>query len=136
MDLLTLLSQLATLLPMIEELKVKLAESQVALDEVAKLKYDEGFAAGVASVIIPPVSDKIFSQAEADALVAAAVAPLEARVVELEAKVTELSADIGSQVAAGVAAAMVDFKASLLAKYEEQQVAESESETGFKSLLL
>lgn len=125
MDLVALLNSLVA---SIAALQAQLADAQKAADDLAKVKYDEGFAAGVASVV---VSDKIYSQAELDAKIAEAVAPLNAKIVELDVKVAELSAAVVAE-----AGKLVAYKAELLAKYEAQQVAESEGETGFKNLLV
>ena len=122
-----ILAQLAALAALIGDLKGKLEDTQKALDEATKAAYDKGFAAGVASVIVPPPSDKIFSQKEADDLVAAAVEPLQKKVAELEA----LVAGIDQKVADGVAL----VKADLLAKYKELEVAAQALETGFEDLL-
>lgn len=125
MDIVKLLQDLAAT---IAALQTQLADAQAAAESIAKEAYDKGFADGVASV---PVSDKIYSQAELDAAVASATEPLHGQIAELQVKVSELEASIDQKVGEAVAA----LKADLLAKYEEQQVAESEGETGFKSLL-
>lgn len=122
MDLITLLNNLVA---SIATLQLQLADAQAALDAEKKASYDKGFADGVASV--NPSSDKIYSQAELDAKLAEALLPLQLKIEELEKKVTELEIAQDAKVNA--------FKAELLAKYEAQQVAESEGETGFKDLL-
>ncbi len=125
MDLALLLNGLVA---SINELQAKLADANNAAQELANQKYEEGFAAGVASV---PVSEKIYTQAELDAAVQASVLPLQEQIVSLQAQVDGMQA----QIDAKVAEAMALFKADLLAKYEAQQVVESDSETGFKDLL-
>lgn len=122
MDLVSLLNNLVA---NIASLQAQLADAQKAADDLAKAKYDEGFAAGVASV---GPGDKIYSQAELDAI----VLPLNEKIAALELTVNELSASIPVKIAEAVAA----FKAELLAKYEAAQVVESDVETGFKNLLV
>ena len=124
MDLVALLNGLVA---NIAALQAQLVDAQASADALAKAKYDEGFAAGVASV---GVSDKIYSQAELDAKIAEAVLPLNEKIALLDAKVLELEALVVS-----ADAKLVEFKQMLLAKYEEAQVAESAVETGFKDLL-
>lgn len=126
MDLLKLLQDLVAQLG---ALQAQLADAQAALDAAKKLSYDQGFADGVASLPPPPpASDKIFSQAEADALVAAAVAPLQAQVADLQSKVDGIPKLVADAVAA--------LKADLLSKYEAAQAAESQVELDFKNLLV
>lgn len=96
------------LLSLLNGLVAQLADAQKAADDLAKAKFDEGFAAGVASV--PPPSDKIFSQAELDAAVAAAVAPVQA---QLDGVVAEL---------AGLKEAFAAFKAAELEKVKALEV--------------
>jgi len=124
MDLVQLLNSLVNSL---RELQAKLADADQAAQDLARSKYEQGFAAGVASVSIP-VSDKIFSQAEVDAM----VLPLQESILSLQSQIDQMQAQIDAKVSQAVAA----FKAELLAKYEAQQVVESASETGFKDLLI
>ena len=112
----------------IDSLQAKLVDAQASLDEAVKKAYDEGFAAGVASV---PVNDKVYSQAEVDAKIAEAVQALNEKVLMLEDQVKMLQEGQDKAVAEALAA----FKADLKAKYEEQQVAETASETGFAEFL-
>lgn len=120
MDLVKLLNELVA---NIAALQAQLVDAQASADALAKLKYDEGFAAGVASVVAPP-SDKIYSQAELDQKIADALLPIQA---ELEA--------VKASIEPKVAEALAVFKADLLSKYQEQQVVESQLETGFADLL-
>lgn len=113
------------LLALLNGLVAQLADAQKAADDLAKLKFDEGFAAGVASV--PVGSDKIFSQEEVDAM----LKPLQDELALVKEQVLALQGEIDTKVAEAVAG----FKAELLAKYEAQQVVESDSETGFRDLL-
>lgn len=122
MDLVALLNNLVA---NIASLQAQLADAQKAADDLAKAKYDEGFAAGVASV---GPGDKIYSQAEVDAI----VLPLNEKIAALEV----LIADINASIPVKVAEAVSTFKAELLAKYEAAQVVESDVETGFKNLLV
>jgi hypothetical protein len=121
-----ILEQLAALGALLADLGVKLEESQKALDEATKAAYDKGFADGVKSVVVEP-SDKIFSQEEADALVAEAVLPLEKKIKELEVVIAGIDKLVADKLA--------DFKAELLAKYNDLQVAETAAEVGFGDLL-
>lgn len=125
MDLVALLNNLVA---NIATLQAQLVDAQASADALAKAKYDEGFAAGVASVPVVPGG---FSQEQVDAFIAAAVAPLNEKIALLDAKIVELEAALVAE-----AGKLVAFKADLLAKYEAQQVAESEGETGFKNLLV
>lgn len=79
------------LLALLQDLVVKLQDAQVALEAVAKQKYDEGFAAGVASV---GAGDKIYSQVEVDAM----LLPLNEKIAQLEAQVAEVPAQIAEAV--------------------------------------
>lgn len=130
MDIFALFEQLKAT---ITDLQLKLADTDAAIVEAKKAAYDEGFAAGVASVVIPP-SDKIFSQEELDAAVMAAVAPVQASLDEALVKIADLETKVG-EIDMKVAEAVAAMKADLLVKYEEQQVAESVGEVGFADLL-
>lgn len=110
-------------------LQAQLADAQVSADALAKSKFDEGFAAGVASVL--PNVDKIYSQAELDQKVSEAVLPLQEQIVSMQAQLDAVPSVIDMKVGEALAA----FKAELKAKYELQQVAETEGEVGFKSFL-
>lgn len=121
-----LLNLLNTLAETIEGLKTQLADAQAALDVASKQSYDNGFAAGVASV-----ADKIYSQVEMDAAIEAAVAPLKLEIEAMKLEIEALKLQVEEQGKAAVAA----FKAEMLAKYEEMQVVETEAETGFKEFL-
>lgn len=120
-----LLEQLVALVASIGELQQKLADAQAAADELAKAKFDEGFAAGVASVNVG--SDKIYSQVELDAKIAEVVAPLDAKIVELQVKVDEIPSLIES--------AKIDLKSELLEKFKAAQDAETELEKAFEDIL-
>lgn len=126
-----------------EALAAVIADVQVIADQAKADGVLEGKAsrdAEVASLMaeiealkaaVPPVSDKIFSQAELDAAVAGAVEPLKSQVVALQAEIEALKADVEAKIAQAV----VDVKAALLAAYDESQVVESKIETGFADLL-
>jgi uncharacterized small protein (DUF1192 family) len=109
MDLVKLLNDLVA---NIAALQAQLVDAQASADALAKQKYDEGFAAGVASVP-PPVSDKIFSQAELDAAVAGAVEPLKSQIAGLQAELDQVKAGIDAKVAEAVAAVKAEFLAKL-----------------------
>ena len=135
MDIIALLQGLAS---KIAELQVALQDAQAAGDSIAKEAYDKGFADGVASQP-PPVDDVTpFSQADIDAAVLAAVEPLQSQVSAMQSEMDALKLQV-EELQLGIEAAKSEavssFKAELLAKYEEQQVAESQGETGFGDLL-
>lgn len=128
---------LQNLVSTINNLQQQLADAQAAVNQVAQDSYNQGFAAGAASVT-PPPSDKIYSQVELDAAVQAAVDPLNQQIMVLNGQIASMQAQIDSipqQIADAVNAAMSDYKAQLKAAYEAQQVVESTSETGFAALL-
>lgn len=77
-----------SLLDLLNGLVAQLADAQAAADALAKAKYDEGFAAGVASV------QTGFTQADIDAAVKAAVDPLNAQVALLQASVDGIPAQL------------------------------------------
>lgn len=108
-----ILAALAALNQQVIELQASAAAKEQA-------KYDEGYAAGL---LAGSAGGKIYSQEEADALIAAAVNPLKDEIAALKLEVDALKA------------AHLQFKADLKAAYEAQQVAETEGETGFKNLL-
>lgn len=113
-------------------LKQRLDDAKLAVDDAVAKAYAEGFAAAkLEGGGEGPKSDKLYSQVEAEAMVAAAVEPLKLEVSDLLGKIEALNGAIEPQVQAAVAA----MKADLLAKYEASQVAESTVETGFKDLL-
>ncbi len=106
MDLVTLLNNL---IANITALQLQLADAQVSADALAKAKFDEGFAAGVASVT--PAGG--FTQADIDAAVATAVAPLVAQVASLQVQVDGIPAQI--------LAAIEAFKVDALAKLKTEE---------------
>lgn len=105
------------------QLQQQVVELQANAAAKEQAKYDEGYAAGLAAGGV----DKIYSQAEADALVAAAILPLQDQINILAAEIEQLKLNQDAKV--------IEFKAQLKAAYEAQQVAETEGETGFKGLL-
>lgn len=105
MDLAKLFSDFASAL---EALKQQLADAQAALDQAKKASYDQGFADGVASVV---PSDKVFSQAEVDAMKAgfqSMIDGLNGQIDALNKQVMALQASIDQAVADGVAKAKAD----------------------------
>lgn len=114
---------LQTLLASLAALQQEVVDAQALVDQA----YQKGFADGVASVVVPPASDKIYSEEELQAKVAEAVAPLQKKIEELEVVVAGVDQKIADALAA--------FKAELLAKYNEFQVAETAAEVGFADLL-
>lgn len=125
MEIIKLLQDLAA---SVAALQAQLADAQAAADSIAKEAYDKGFADGVASV---PTSDKLYSQEELDAAIAAAVGPLNEKVAELQAQVDSFPAQIDQKVQEAVAA----LKADLLAKYEAAQADEGDLENSVRELL-
>ncbi len=131
------MESIAKLFEALDALKQQIADAQAALAAEKAVGFAEGAAsrdeevaalkARIVELEAGVDPEKKFSQADLDAAVSAAVSPLQQRIGELEV----LVAGIDGKVAEAVAA----FKSELLAKYEEQQVAENEGETGFKNLL-
>lgn len=72
---------LKALFDALEALKVQLSDASALL----KSEYDRGFADGVASVSVDP--EKKFSQADLDAAVSAAVAPLQDQIAAMQAQI-------------------------------------------------
>lgn len=130
-DLVKLMSLVAAAKEALSAVEIEAMAAQVAMpEELAAEKqasYDEGFAAGAASV----GSDKIYSQAEVDAM----LAPLQAELDGVKAELEALKLDIDAKIEAAKADAVAALKAELKAKYDEQQVAEAQGETGFGALL-
>lgn len=86
-----------------------------------------GFDEGVASVPPcedcpdePPVSDKIYSQAELDAAITAAVSPLNETVSALQTEVDRLNGEL-SGVDQKISDAIAAVKAELLSRYDATQ---------------
>lgn len=115
------------LLKQLQDLIALVASFPDQLVAEKKASYDEGFAAGAAAGGI----DKIYSQAELDAKVAEAVAAVQLQLDAVKAELEQLKGEVDLKIASALSA----FKADLLAKYQEQQVVESASETGFADLL-
>ncbi len=125
-----LIDSLATALTQIAELQAQAQDAQVLLDIEVKKAFDAGFAAGVASV-----ADKVYTQAELDAAVVAAVTPVQAELEVVKAELEALKVDVDVKITEAVASAVSALKAQLKAAYDAQQVAETEGETGFAKLL-
>lgn len=122
------------------ELQDKIASVDLIPGEVEtekKASYDKGFEDGLAQAGQAGGPDKIFSNEEMEA----ELAPLRAEIADLKAAAevattekAELQAKV-DEIPALKDQAVAEFKADLLAKYEAQQVAETDGETGFKALL-
>lgn len=110
--------------------------------------YNEGVEAGKAMIQLPEPTnpDNIYTQqqmndavnAGKDEVRSAEVAPLQLQLTEKQSAIDSLNAqitDLNTKLMAAGPDAVTAFKAELKAKYAEQQVAESTSETGFASLL-
>jgi hypothetical protein len=122
------------LLVLLQELAAKLADAQAALDLEKKKSYDEGFAAGVASVL--PGTDKVYSQEELNAAVLAAKEGLQLEIDSLKAELEVAKADLEKLKAdldVKVEEAKAALKVELLAKLDAQQAAESESEAALRA---
>jgi len=117
METVQLLNELALKL---EEVKAQILANEAAFEAAkeayGKDKYNEGFAAGVASM---GQGEKIYTHDEAQTLIAEAVAPLKKQVEELEAKVVELQAIVDG-VPAQVKQAVDEFKAWALARVKDE----------------
>lgn len=108
-------------------------DAEVAdLKALAVSEYERGVADGKASV--PPSGDKLYSQAELDEAISLAVSPLNEQVLALQGQVSALQGSLDG-VPAQIAQAVADLKASLLASYDEAQLAESSVETNFRNSL-
>lgn len=123
-----LLAMLQGLISQLASLQSALADAQAQLDTEKKASYDEGFAAGVASV---PATPGGFTQEQVDAAVLMALEPVKA---ELEGVKAELEA-VKSSMQSSIDAAVAAVKADLLAKYKEMEVAIQSTEVGFEDLL-
>lgn len=73
-----LIASLTALSAQVVELQAKLADANAAVDAEKKVSYDQGFAAGVASVPVVGDPSKVFSQEDLDKAVAAGVAAFKA----------------------------------------------------------
>jgi len=102
------------------------------LDIDLKASYDQGVADGKASMGNP--SDKIYDQAEVDAL----LKPLQDSLVSKEAQISGMQAQIDQlsvDVDAKVAAAKKDMASQIKAAFDAQQASESASEQSLGSML-
>lgn len=110
--------------------KVALVETMEGeLADELKAAQDEGYQMALNDQQIP-ADQKIYSEQDLQN----EIGPREAKISDLSAKVAELEAQVNS-IPTQVSEAVAAFKAELKAKYEEQQVVENTSETGFGALL-
>jgi hypothetical protein len=111
------------------------------ITEYGQEKYNEGFQSGKDSIQLPDPSnpDVIYTQQQMnDAVTAGKEQQKLETELELGVKISELQAQVDAVpglLESAKSESVAAFKAELKAKYEEQQVVESSSETGFKSLL-
>lgn len=84
------------------EVETKLADAAVAADELAKAKFDEGFKAGIESVAAP--TDKVYTQADLDAKIAEALAPVQAELEAVKAELAAVKAEVEAKIDAALAA--------------------------------
>ena len=112
--------QSASTLP--EEFEVVVAAEKEASEKI-------GFDKGVASVSAP--GDKVFSQADVDAM----IAPLNEKISSLQTEYDAYRADAESQKSLAVAAAKAEIVAAIQADFEAAQASENETEAEFKAKL-
>lgn len=113
----------------------KLDQLSAEIRTEADAAYDQGVKDTQAASENPV--DKIYSLDEANQMINDAKKPLEDQIADLGVKMADLQAkvDASPDVETAKEEARTELKAQLLQKYEEDQVAESEKETGFKDLL-
>ena len=104
-------------------------QMETEYDVELKAEFDKGFDEGVKQNTSP--GEKIYSEEELQA----ELQPLKDKIAELEGKVAQAEAELPGKLEQAAKLAVDAFKAELKAKYEEQQVAESQGETGFGALL-
>lgn len=108
-----------TIQQMITEAQAKVEALQSLQADVAR-EIDEAHTRGYQEGRLEQGTDLIYTEAEFKAKVLEATATLQAQV---------------DNVPAQIEASKASFKADLLSQYETQQVAETDSETGFRNLL-
>lgn len=128
MDLITLFNLLQQT---IADLQAKLMDAQAALDLEKKASYDLGFADGVASVPVQPISDKIYSQAEFDAKLAEGLSTMQLELDGVKAQFEALKGSVDAQIKSAVDAKLGELKAA----YDSMLVIENQAETGFGDML-
>lgn len=94
-------------------------------------QYNKGWDEAMAQAGSGGSSDKIYSEAEMNQIIADTKAPLEAQVQQIQAALDSVPASIEE----AKVQAKAEVKAELKAAYDAQQVAESQGETGFGDLL-
>lgn len=124
-----IIAMLQDLVAKMSALQASLVDAQASLEVEKKASYDEGFAAGVASV--PVVTGGGFTQEQVDAAVSAAIAPIQAELDGVKEELEAVKASLQPSIDQAVAAC----KADLLAKYKEMEVALQATEVGFEDLL-
>lgn len=97
------------------------ANARAQMPEVEAPVSEDGTAAPA------PVSDKVYSETEAQQMVTDATSSLRAQLQDAQAQIA------GEQDR--IAAAVAQVKGELLARYQEMEVAEQERETGFVNML-
>jgi hypothetical protein len=116
---------------LMESLKVLADTASTLVTQVAEVQAQASApvpdTAGSTDGSLPTGSGKIYSQTEVDQIVASTVQPLQDQISALQDENTKLKADVQPHIDAAIAA----FKAEAKAKYEAQQVAETQGETGF-----
>lgn len=125
---------------MIQEQKVKaqsvvdgFVELEAQLDLDLQAKYDEGFAAGKASM--GGEGDKLYSQAELDAI----VGPINESLVAKEGQITQLQSDMDllrAGIDAQVSAKVGEEIGKVIAEFDAQQSDESAKEGAFREFLV
>lgn len=112
----------------LEQIVALAQQASAELPVELQAKYDQGFTEGAASV----GSDVIYTQAELDAKLAEQASTYETQIAELQAQVDAFPEQLEVEKTKAVAAKMAQLKTA----YETQQVAESQGETGFGSMLV
>ncbi len=102
-----------------------------AIEAYGEERYVKGWDEAMAQAGSGGSTDKIYSEAEMNAIIAEENAKV---VASLQPQIDALQGQV-NQIPAEKEAAVNEFKARVLSEYEAQQVVESTSETGFANLL-
>jgi hypothetical protein len=118
------------------------------IESFGQEQYTKGWDEAMAQAASNPGNgdpSKIYTEAELNAEIALVKEPLEAEIAVLRNKNVALKESVNAlqgqideinvNVDAKISEKIAEFKADLLKKYEEQQVAESQGETGFLEAL-
>jgi len=128
MDFTNILELVKVMVANINTLQSQLQDAQAQIEAVATESYNKGLADGKASMVTDAVTDKLYSQAELDAAVVSAVAPLKEKVAALEVEVAAVKVELEVakasvvDVDAVVAEAVKAVKLEIAAKIEDAQI--------------